>query len=281
MKKYKIIDNFLNSLDCKNLINDAENIFDKIGSRQILNNNRELTQSTSIKFKTLLKNSKVWKDFNQKISSQEFFDKCMHDLKDYENKFSITSFFSPNAISSQHEKYKELQLKKVGFLSSFSLLKILSFRFYLFLKRILKYKFTNKNYVELIYDYSKAQNGYKREIHRDSDARTLIFLIYLNNLSQEATGGSLLIHEYINKNKRNIPPQPSSKDCKLIEKIKPKEGRMVIFLNSDDSFHSVEEMINHNDYRYFIYGSFTLLGKKNPLLKNRFKKFKTEFHLFD
>ncbi len=281
MIKYKIIENFLNSSDCKNLINEAENIFDKIGSRQIINNNRELTQSTSIKFKTLLKNSKIWKDFNQKISSQEFFDKCMHDLKDYENKFSITSFFSPKAISSKYEKYKELQLKKVGFLSSFSLLKILSFRFYLFLKRIIKYKFTNKNYVELIYDYSKAQNGYKREIHRDSDARTLIFLIYLNNLSQEATGGSLLIHEYINKNKKNIPPQPSSKDCKLIEKIQPKEGRMVIFLNSDDSFHSVEEMINHNDYRYFIYGSFTLLGKKNPLLKSKFKKFKTEFHLFD
>ena len=56
---------------------------------------------------------------------------------------------------------------------------------------------------------------------------------------------------------------------------------MVIFLNSDNSFHSVEEMINHNEYRYFIYGSFTLLGKKNPLLKKNSKKFKTEFHLFD
>ena len=51
--------------------------------------------------------------------------------------FSITSFFSPNAISSQYEKYKELQLKRVGFLSAISLIKILSFRFYLFLKRIL------------------------------------------------------------------------------------------------------------------------------------------------
>jgi len=281
MTKYKIIENFLNPSDCKNLIKDAENTFDNIGNRQILNNNRELTQSTSIKFRALLNNSKTWQELNKKISSQQFFDKCMNDLKDYDNKFITTNFFSPKAISSQYEKYKELQLKKVGFLSSFSLLKILSFRFYLFLKRILKYKFTNKNYVELIYDYSKAQNGYKREIHRDSDARTLIFLIYLNNLSQEATGGSLLIHEYINKNKKNIPPQPSSKDCKLIEKIQPKEGRMVIFLNSDDSFHSVEEMINHNDYRYFIYGSFTLLGKKNPLLKSKFKKFKTEFHLFD
>ena len=205
MTKYKIIENFLNHSDCKNLIKDAENTFDNIGNRQILNNNRELTQSTSIKFRALLNNSKTWQELNKKISSQQFFDKCMNDLKDYDNKFITTNFFSPKAISSQYEKYKELQLKKVGFLSSFSLLKILSFRFYLFLNRILKYKFTNKNYVELIYDYSKAQNGYKREIHRDSDARTLIFLIYLNNLSQEATGGSLLIHEYINKNKKIFP----------------------------------------------------------------------------
>ena len=81
MIKYKIIENFLNSSDCKNLINDAENIFNNIGSREILNNNRELTQSTSIKFRTLLKNSKIWTDLNQKISSQEFFDRCMHVKK--------------------------------------------------------------------------------------------------------------------------------------------------------------------------------------------------------
>ena len=56
---------------------------------------------------------------------------------------------------------------------------------------------------------------------------------------------------------------------------------MVIFLNSEYSFHSVEEMVNHTEYRHFIYGSFTLLGKKNPLLKNNSEKFKTEFHLFD
>ena len=40
-------------------------------------------------------------------------------------------------------------------------------------------------------------------------------------------------------------------------------------------------MSGHSDYRYFIYGSFTLLGKKNPLIKKSKKKLKTEFHLFD
>ena len=207
MTKYKIIENFLNPSDCKNLIKDAEDTFDNIGNRQILNNNRELTQSTSIKFRALLNNSKTWRELNKKISSQQFFDKCMNDLQNYDNKFIITNFFSPYFITPQYKKYKELQHKKIGFLSTISILKILGFRFYIFLKRIFKFKFTNKNYVELIYDYSKAQNGYKREIHRDSDARTLIFLIYLNNLSQNAKGGSLLIHEYNKTNKKNIPNQ--------------------------------------------------------------------------
>ena len=45
--------------------------------------------------------------------------------------------------------------------------------------------------MELLYDYSISPNGYFREIHRDSDARTIVFLIYLNDLSSEGTGGDL------------------------------------------------------------------------------------------
>ena len=44
---------------------------------------------------------------------------------------------------------------------------------------------------------------------------------------------------------------------------------MVFFLNSDDSLHSVEKMSGHSDYRYFIYGSFTLLGKKKSFNKKK------------
>ena len=281
MIKYKIIDNFLNSNECQNLIDDAENILNKIGSRQILNNNREITQSTSIKFRKLLSYSENWRQFNNKISSQDFFDKCMENLGINDLKFYITNFFDPKEISVEYLKYKEFQQKKIGYLSSLSIIKILIFRVYLYLKRILKYKFSRKKYLELIYDYSKAQNGYKREIHRDSDSRTLVFLIYLNNLSEEAKGGSLLIHQFLDKNKKNISPQPKNDECKLIQKINPKVGRLVIFLNSDDSFHSVEEMKDEQDYRYFIYGSFTLLGSKNPFLKKNHITLKTDFHLFD
>ena len=111
MIKYKIIDNFLNSNECQNLIDDAENILNKIGSRQILNNNREITQSTSIKFRKLLSYSENWRQFNNKISSQDFFDKCMENLGINDLKFYITNFFDPKEISVEYLKYKEFQQK--------------------------------------------------------------------------------------------------------------------------------------------------------------------------
>ena len=48
----------------------------------------------------------------------------------------------------------------------------------------------------MLYDYSISPNGYKREIHRDSDARTFVFLLYLNNLSKSGEGGELEIYKY-------------------------------------------------------------------------------------
>ena len=72
MIKFKIIENFLTPDDCKNLINDAETLFNKIGDRQVLNNNRETIQSTSLKFQRLLDESKYWNKLNINISSKIF-----------------------------------------------------------------------------------------------------------------------------------------------------------------------------------------------------------------
>ena len=93
------------------------------------------------------------------------------------------------------------------------------------------------------------------------DARTFVFLLYLNNLSQNASGGDLEIYKY-KKDTDKIPARPKQDDCEMIEKISPKPGRLVVFLNSHKSLHAVSEMKNHNGFRHFLYGSFTLLAKK-------------------
>jgi len=281
MIKYKIIDNFLNAKECENLIYDAEKTLNNSGNRQVLNNNREITSSTSIEFYKILSNSINWKSVNSKLCSQQFHDDCFKKLNENSKKFILTDFYNLNNLNKLRKKFKELQNKKVGFLTTFALIKIIFYRLYLSSYKFLKYKLSSKFFVELIYDYSKAKNGYKREIHRDSDSRTLIFLLYLNDLDPNAKGGSLNVYEYLDKKKEDLPSRPNTEDCKLVETIKPTKGTLVIFLNADDSFHSVEEMVGHKDYRYFIYGSFTLLGKRNPILKNKNNKLKTDFHLFD
>ena len=66
--------------------------------------------------------------------------------------------------------------------------------------------------MELLYDYSISPNGYFREIARDSDARTIVFLIYLNDLSSEGTGGDLKFYKDLKTIRDNLkmPSQPNS-----------------------------------------------------------------------
>ena len=118
------------------------------------------------------------------------------------------------------------------------------------------------------------------EIHRDSDSRTIVFLLYLNKLTEGASGGELCLHKYKQKNSK-IPSQPQIKDCELIERIPPMPGRLVVFLNTHESLHSVNVMKNHSGFRHFLYGSFTLLGKKNNLIKDSIGDLKTNFTIFE
>ena len=79
---------------------------------------------------------------------------------------------------------------------------------------------------------------------------------------------------------KRIQLNQKKKNCEKIENIKPEAGKLIVFLNESESFHGVEEMKNHSDYRYFIYGSFTLLNQKNPYINNK-SKLATEFHMYD
>ena len=275
---YKVIENYLDENFCKLLIDDAEK-YSKNDHIKVLNN-RLLLPSTSLSFINLINNSEYWNKLHNKINSQNFLDNLMSNLDIKNENFKITNFFFNKNPSTFLNRYKTINSKQLSTIGNINLIFYQIFKIFRLFQRILKFRFTNKNYVELLYDYSKSPNGYKREIHRDSDARTIVFLIYLNNLSSDGEGGDLRLYEYRNKN-QSIPARPSSKDCDIINKISPKTGRLVTFLNSHDSLHDVSEMKNHNGFRHFLYGSFTLLAKKNPLLKNSLGKLKTNYNIFE
>ena len=134
--------------------------------------------------------------------------------------------------------------------------------------------------MELLYEFTKAGNGYSREIHRDTDNRIVVFLLYLNNAPTniDHQGGNFDVYKLIEGNKNIV--KPDEKSCKKIESIKPETGKLVVFLNENDSFHGVCEMKNHSDFRYFVYGSFSLLSQKNPYITNK-TKLVTDFHIYE
>ena len=275
---YKVIENFLDKDFCKLLIEDAEK-YSKNDHIKVLNN-RLLLPSTSLSFINLVNNSKYWGELQDKINSQNFLNNLMKNLDIQNENFKVTNFFFNKKPGPLLSRYKILNSKQLSTIGSLNLIFYQLFKLFRFFQRVLKFKFTKKKYVELLYDYSKSPNGYKREIHRDSDSRTIVFLIYLNDLSLEGEGGNLRFYEY--KDKVNaIPSRPSSEKCNLIKEISPKTGRLITFLNSHDSLHDVNEMKNHNGYRHFLYGSFTLLAKKNSLIKNSVGKLKTNYNIFE
>ena len=147
--------------------------------------------------------------------------------------------------------------------------------------RLVKYFFLNKNPLELLFDFSIAQNGYSLPIHRDTDARIIIFLIYLNDVTEGSIGGNFNLFK-LKENKGFFPKNPNPSDCDLVESISPKTGRAIFIDGSMDSYHSVDKMIDHNEKRYFIYGSFTSLLKKNDLIDyKKTEKYDTEFNLYE
>ena len=275
---YKIIENFIDKKTCFDLIKDAD-IFAKDDHVKVLNE-RLILPSSSLSFLKLINNSKSWKNLHEQLNSKEFLAILLKTLDIKKHSFEVTNFFFNYKPDKLLRKYKFLNSNKISTIGNINLLFYFLFKIFRFVIRKLKFTLTNKDYVELLYDYSKSPNGYKREIHRDSDARTIVFLIYLNDLEQSASGGNLKLYKYKNFNSK-IPPRPLETDCELIETIPPKTGRLVTFLNSYDSLHSVSEMKYNNNFRHFLYGSFTLLGKKNILLKKSKGKLKTNFNIFE
>lgn len=280
--RYFSIDNFIDKELCEKLIEASDsNNFSK--NKTLIHGQRQFLSSTDEEFHNLLNSSKDWKNLEDKINSLEFLNFCQKklDLKDKE--FSLVNFFNYKNLTNIQKLYKKLSSTKNKLIPTKTLVKYSLMRIYRDLLRKIKFSklfYPNKSPVELLYDYSKAGNGYSREIHRDSDNRLIVFILYLNAPSKTDSheGGDFDIYKLVDGEK-NIA-KPEKKNCKKIENIKPQPGKLIVFLNESESFHGVEKMNNHSDFRHFIYGSFTLLNQKNPYIKNK-SKLKTEFHLYD
>tara|TARA_A100001201_G_C4096149_1_gene203889 strand:+ start:3461 stop:4162 length:702 start_codon:yes stop_codon:yes gene_type:complete len=105
-------------------------------------------------------------------------------------------------------------------------------------------------------DWSIANDGYVREIHRDTDKRIWNFIIFLSDKDWE--GGDFVIHS--SDNLTSYPRQIFGNDvvhAPAVKTIEAKAGRGCFFLSTPNSYHSVSKQFNTKSDRKFIYGSYS------------------------
>lgn len=231
-----IIDNFISILNSKKIINEI-NLFSKFDDNVM--NGRNRINKGSKNFKIFLKNSKISSVLYQNINKFSFFKKIYKLINDYEKKQRW--FFNSKDIKSfSIENYGK---QKDTFFDS--------------LMEILKIYNLKKTTLNLDIDFSKSQSGYNRGPHRDRDSRIINFLLYLNDIKKKE-GGCFEVYNLKSKMKNyEYPRFPQIKSLKLVKKITPKAGTIVIFKSFPDSYHAVSKF-SSKGYRYFIYGSFSL-----------------------
>ena len=270
---YAIIDNFLNKNSCEKLIKFSNDLLDNNSETINYHGNRSEIFSTYNSFQSMILNEKEIKDFNEYLSSNEFFELVCEKLSIKTSDFELVKYYNTQKFDILNKNRKNISL-----IPDNQLLKIFVTRKIrqLKVKKIFNNYFSKKKKLELLYGLSKAGNNYKQAIHRDSDSRLIIFLIYLNDIDEKAIGGNLDLYRKIGE--ISDIEKPNINSLEKITSIKPKEGRLVIFKNEDYAYHGVNMMKNFSNHRYFIYGSFTLLNDKNPYINN--SKIPTEFFLY-
>lgn len=282
MKKinFSLIENFVSLSSCESLIADLINVGGD--GRSKFHGGRTYLPNTDDDFLNLINQSPAWSDLYSKINSPEFLDFCLTSLNLEKQRIVFDKFFTKPV----HRWLTRVHLLRAKRLREISLIGTLAYSTYLIYRYVDFYFYKLKNYIfgnktaELLFDVSVAENGYTREIHRDSDSRLIVFLIYFNALEENATGGTLDLHEYIGTNKEDPPARPDPADCRLLNAIKAKAGNLVIFENNNFAFHSVPLMSGHSRPRFFCYGSFTITAGVNPFLEKSRHSIPTQWRMW-
>ena len=290
-----ILDDFLDFEEAQNLINDGEDfIKSQFQSNQVIHGGRIMIPWTSSNFENLIKRSNKWKKFSRKFKKKAY-NLFLKEIKNLHSKSEIqkNSIFelkkttlasieefkltSKLKYGSFDKKYKKLLDSKINSVPPDKLITLSIIRLLDSIWRnifSLKYFLFGKKPLIPLFDYSFSRNGYGREIHRDSDNRLVVVLLYLNTLDNDSEGGDLEIYK-LNQDHQSYPPQPDKNDCELQYKIQPKSGRLLMFINQFNSYHAVSEMINNKKGRHFLYGGFTY---PSSLFVNKKRLANSQFH---
>jgi len=259
--------NFMDVETCAALVRDVES-FSASSSRRDVMGGRAMLPNTSSTFHQLTQHSSAWASFQQLLDSPGFLQQLTQHL-DSSTRYMHTPVFAArngllaNLVNRVRSSTQHVTLSNASMKQVFGLIALRTVFTARRLTAGLVARLRNRVAYELLYDYSRARQGYVREIHRDSDARDIVFLLYLNSTAKE-DGGALQLHRL---NPGGAPlPRPKPEECSLLMDIEPSAGTLVAFQNTARAYHSVQLVIGADTQRHFVYGAVTrLLGRDSGL----------------
>jgi len=291
---YFCMDNYLSKDECEVLIKEA--VGSSGGDAIFMHGGRDSLGSLSPSFKKLLARSNTWAQLVKRLQSGDVVDLFLKYIRNEcpdsyfsdwirSRAFVISRIPTITKLLPQYllKKTQSASDKKVRFVTKkqmiLSLVLAISNDLFRVLHGFINYVL-GKRILALLFDYSVAKEGYAREVHRDSDARVVVFLLYLNDLEDSVKGGSLKIHGSKSE-AQFFDPRPADKDVEVIKEFRPKAGRLLMFLNTANSYHSVEKMSRSEQGRHFLYGAYTLTtGFGSLALLKSSGRLPTEYNLY-
>jgi 2OG-Fe(II) oxygenase superfamily len=277
---YLVHEGFLDVGRCQKLIDDAE-LFSNSSSRREVMGGRALLPNTSSAFRDLLNSSAEWRNLEKRLNSPEFLAMLVNTLE-LKVHYAPTDVYTNRSgrLAPLIERCREsLQNTPLVNASSRQVGALFLLRIVHVLRRVLLgtiARLRGQVACELLYDYSRARIGYVREIHRDSDARDVVFLIYFNSTAA-SEGGALRLHR-LTPGVQSVP-RPDPDDCLLEREIVPEVGTLVAFENTAIAYHSVQMITGANTQRHFVYGAVTRLVGRNTHLHGK-TRLETDWRIY-
>lgn len=276
-----VVDDWIDADTCRRLMEDGDASC-PTSSGRTFHGGRHYIPNTTEDWRTLVDGSEAWRDLEARLSSPEFLGWIVNRLDGDD----VDPDLTPARVYSGRRTPVERLLRGDDRLDVVGPCRKLARRLHhlqLGLRRRAVYRWhrlvARRTVVELLCDYSRATDGYGRVVHRDSDMRRYVFLLYLNDLDEGGSGGDLDVYRPSEDLERS-PAWPDEDQCVLEDSVRPAQGRLVVFRNAHDSYHGVTTMTGHGTVRHFVYGGFTQLGGSNPNMEGSAGSIPTEFHLY-
>lgn len=113
----------------------------------------------------------------------------------------------------------------------------------------------NYNLLFARFDIEQGTEGYAKPVHCDWPNRLLSMIVYFCDADEiQMEGGDLRIHKHIeSKPFCEYERNPREEQTQIIETLRPRENLGLLFLCSNNSYHSVTKVSAMHDYRRFIY----------------------------